>query len=576
MKTTLLIAFFISLTISSFASHNLGGEITYKQVQGNTYKITVTTYTKESSKLADKCSLKVKFGDGDSAVFNRVNGPLGTLCSGTIPTGEMIGDDVKKNVYEGIHAYPGPGTYMITMEDPNRNHGICNIPGASDQQSFFLKSVLVIGSFLQNNSPVFLNPPIDNGCVGQCFTHNPAAFDIDGDSLVYTVIPCYGNGVPIAGYTFPDGVTAESINHQTGTFEWCAPATTCIYNIAILVEQWKFIGGKPYFAGSVMRDMQITTEASDNKQPKINKLKETYVEALKDVHYEVIATDDDPDNLKLTAISGLFMVDPNLVFTPASGLSAVKGDFDWQAGCSFYVQRMPHDVVFKVEDNRSPKKLTNYEVLRIRIIAPAVENVTASPFLKTVSLSWDEEKCISKTDFNMLVSYDVYRKNGCDNWTHQPGETGIPASAGYELIGSVDNSTNTFFDDNNGVGLTPGLNYTYIIVCRYNDGAQSYASEGKCVLVTGIKELARTADVKIVPNPSDGTFRIESEFYSHSPLTLFIRNALGQVIYQENTMLPPGGATVSLNLQPGIYLLELENQNGRSVKKISITKKRND
>ena len=66
-----------------------------------------------------------------------MNGPLGTLCSGTIPTGEMIGDDVKKNVYEGIHAYPGPGTYMITMEDPNRNHGICNIPGASDQQSFF-------------------------------------------------------------------------------------------------------------------------------------------------------------------------------------------------------------------------------------------------------------------------------------------------------------------------------------------------------------------------------------------------------------------------------------------------------
>lgn len=99
MKRKLFTLLLAVIGIKSFASHNIGGEITYKYISGYSYEITVTTYTKESSTLADKCALTVRFGDGDSAVFNRLNGPKNpSLCNGTIPIGETLADNVKKNI----------------------------------------------------------------------------------------------------------------------------------------------------------------------------------------------------------------------------------------------------------------------------------------------------------------------------------------------------------------------------------------------------------------------------------------------------------------------------------------------
>lgn len=202
-----------------------------------------------------------------------------------------------------------------------------------------------------------------------------------------------------------------------------------------------------------------------------------------------------------------------------------------------------------------------------------MENLTASPFINTVRLNWNEAKCNQKTNGNKLIGYDVYRKNDCDTWAHQPGETGIPASAGYEWIGSADDSTTTFLDDNKGTGLTIAASYTYIVVCRYKDGAQSYASEGKCVLITNTKELKiNTAEITIAPNPNDGTFHIKSSYYNNSNVTISVKNWLGQLLYQKSTLFSTAGESVSVNLESGVYLLEIENKSGRSLQKISITR----
>ncbi len=260
MKTKLFIVFFILIQLVSFASHNRSGEITYKYVSGYTYEITVTTYTKESSTLADKCSLTVKFGDSTSAVFNRVNGQKSpNFCGGDITAGEVLGDDVKKNIYKGQHTYPGPDTYVISMEDPNRNSNVCNFSGsASDQISFYLRAVLVINSSLGSNSSVVLsNDPIETGCVGICFKHDIGATDPDGDSLSFKLVPCYGNGAPISTFQFIENMKIDSIH---GKVEWCSPTAICQYNIAILIEEWRLFEGKRYFIGSTIRDRQILIE----------------------------------------------------------------------------------------------------------------------------------------------------------------------------------------------------------------------------------------------------------------------------------------------------------------------------
>lgn len=96
-KYSSLFLFFLFIGLgSAFATHNRAGEITYIQISGFTYRIRITTYTKESSTAADKCALSIFFGDGDSAVFSRINGPMGQLCGPGIGDGESIGNDTKK------------------------------------------------------------------------------------------------------------------------------------------------------------------------------------------------------------------------------------------------------------------------------------------------------------------------------------------------------------------------------------------------------------------------------------------------------------------------------------------------
>lgn len=498
MKKILLFTLLCTIRLVSFATHNRAGEITYKHISGYTYKITVTTYTKESSKPADKCSLTIHFGDGDTNVFYRMNGPKGTLCNGSIPEGESLGNDVKKNIYEGIHTYPGPNTYVITMEDPNRNSQICNFSGSSsDQISFFLRTVLQINPFLPpNSSPTLLNPPIDNGCIGECFEHNPGAFDAEGDSLYYTLVPCYGNGQPIAVFQFPENMTPESINHFNGDLIWCAPTKSCQYNVAILIEEWRLLAGKRYFVGSVLRDMQIDIGPCQNRAPVIKPVNDTCIAAGTSLYFNVYAEDPDANKLTLTATGGPLLFtppQPKALFTSTPAIKNVTGTFGWTPDCS-QIQLLPYQVTFKVTDNHPTDPLVNFESVFIRVVAPAVKNLTATPSGINMLLQWDKAPCGDTSGITRLSGYDLYRKNSCDTWVHDPCETGVPAYTGYTLIGSTDYKTTKFTDTNNGLGLIHGVNYSYIVVARYIDASQSYASTNTCA------HLVR--DVPIITNVS--------------------------------------------------------------------------
>src|SRR4051812_8491899 len=81
MKRIFAIFLFLTASFSAFATHNRAGEITYKCLGGYDYEVTITTYCKISSP-ADRCDLTVYFGDGDSAVAPRVNGPSTNNCPG--------------------------------------------------------------------------------------------------------------------------------------------------------------------------------------------------------------------------------------------------------------------------------------------------------------------------------------------------------------------------------------------------------------------------------------------------------------------------------------------------------------
>ena len=138
------------LAFSGMATHNRAGEITYEHVSGFTYRVRITTYTKQSA-IADRNSLKIRWGDEGPNVME-------SQLDSLFRTNQVlnVGIDVKRNEYTGLHTYSGPGTFTISVEDPNRNAGVLNInngdPGTPEAEKtstsvmavFAIRSVLVI------------------------------------------------------------------------------------------------------------------------------------------------------------------------------------------------------------------------------------------------------------------------------------------------------------------------------------------------------------------------------------------------------------------------------------------------
>ncbi|MCI5058851.1 MAG: fibronectin type III domain-containing protein, partial [Flavobacteriales bacterium] len=448
----------------SYATHNRAGEITYEHVSGLTYRITITTYTKESSCAADRCELEINFGDNSKDTISRVNGTgnIGGIC-GTCDCqncGELLGNDIKKNVYTVDHTYSGLGTYTISVEDPNRNDNINNIPN-SVHVPFFISSELIIAPGLINESPTLTNPPIDNGCINFPYLHNPGAIDPDGDSLVYSIVPSLaGNGASIPNYVFPNQVSGciggtFSIDPVNGTLLWDSPNCQGEYNVAILIEEYR----NGFKIGSVRRDMQITIKAPcPNQPPDILPLDPLCVFAGDTIQETVIATDPDiGDFLTLTATGEpLTLTNSPATFNTASAFDSVVSVFEWFTNCS-HVRNNDYQTVFKVADDNSTVQLVDFETFVIKVIAPAPENLTAEPQGNSVILNWDPSFCPD------ISGYKIYRRIDSLGFSPDSCETGAPA--GYNLIATINgNATMTYQDSDN---LVHGQKYCYLIVACF-------------------------------------------------------------------------------------------------------------
>ncbi len=509
-----LFVFCLGISFTGRATHNRAGEITFKWMYGNTYSITLVTYTADGPNIADRCQDTIYFGDNTSAVISRINGPLGsTDCGSLTPLGEILAPNFKKNVFVAIHTYPGPGNFIISMFDRNRNSGVINIPN-SVNQPFYLETVLSINIFdPHNSSPVLTVLPLDKACAGQCFYHNPGAYDPDGDSLSYQITTCrgedgFGNiGVTIPQYSFPlaTGPGIFNINATTGTLSWCNPQTPGEYNVAFLVKEWrKNFDGEYYVVGYVMRDMQITVAPCVNKPPVIDAVVDTCVLAGDFIQKTFKATDPDlGQTLTMSATGGPFACPtPTATFSSAPATNTVTGSFKWQTSC-VHIRKAPYQVTIKVIDNDPQVKLVDFKTYNITVIAPPPKNLTASPVGTSIKLIWHKTNCNNTTIGNKIQYYSVYRKKDCTPWNHAPCETGVPASSGFTYIGYTTGPNDTTFTDNNGgAGLTQGVDYSYLVVAVYGEGfittggAQSYASNQICVRLKRDVPILVNVDVK--------------------------------------------------------------------------------
>ena len=489
----------LSISNTANATHIRAGEIIAQRqsCQGFTYLITVVGYVDTGS--------DVEFGNG---VLTFGHGPSIELKTDTDKSDSDFSQQVLINAEQEIgrttfqvqHIFPGPGTYTLTFLEFNRNDNIRNIPN-SVNTPFYIETQIVIYPTFCNNSPRFLNPPIDGASVGNRFIHIPGGYDPDGDSLSYELVfPKEDRDAPIIGYEYPhifdirmeegepltnqagDSLPTLTLDPVTGELVWDAPVYALPnqqteYNVSFIMREWRKINGQWRQLGYITRDMQIIVDDADNDPPELAIPADTCIEAGTLLEAEVIGTDPDGNDVLLSAFGDVFELrtDP-ATFEPIDTAQPTPGTgtFRWQTSCA-NVQEDPYLVNFKVADvsPASGPPLADFKIWRVTVVAPAPAGLTAEAVPgRAVNLNWDEYTC----DAVDSIRLQIWRKPDSTTFVPENCQVGIPAGLGYELVATVDRSVVSYRDTE----LNAGVNYCYRLVAVYPDGAVSYASEEVC------------------------------------------------------------------------------------------------
>lgn len=451
------------------ATHQKAAELTVKHVSGYTYRATLVTYTFTGSPV-DRPEIELAWGDGTIELVSRVSRL-------------MLGNETQMNRYEAEHTYSGPGIYTLYMEDPNRNAGVINVPN-SVLTFMYISTSIVISPWLGagNSTPVTTHRPVDdNACLGKRFTHNPGAYDPDGDSITYRLVPCRTEaGEDVPGYSYPVASDTFYIQPHAGTLVWHAPMAQGEYNVAILMEEWRN-GMK---LGHVTRDMQILVRTCDNNPPYIEVEENRCVLAGQDLHLPVSVRDQDGNLLRVSASGEILSGGRRAGFNDLyNGIDSAEYDFYWVTGLEDS-RRRPYMLYLRAKDNGDPN-LSDVRTVSVRVVAPPVRFAKVDAGRGKVEISW------YRSPSPHASGYELYRR---DSWGEDmPVDTclaGISDSS-YVLVGTFAASDTAYVD----YQVQEGMEYCYKVTAVFPDGDRSRQSEAVCVETPNLSPLLTQVSV---------------------------------------------------------------------------------
>ncbi len=527
-----LVGIVILFSISEVkATHIRAGEITVERLgcgSGLTFRITVTGWVDLES--------TVEFGGG-FLDFGDGSDPINLRDAAILIKEQDLGNNVGVVQFQIDHAFSANGVFVLSYLEANRNAGILNMNN-SVETTFYIETLVNIDSFLGcSNSPVLLIPPIDEGCVGSIFFHNPGAYDEDGDSISYHLtIPRRDRGTDVSNYRFPNdpsfGGTTEdgdiptlfSIDVATGDIIWNAPAVEGEYNIAFEIKEWRKKANEAFLMSITVRDMQIIIMECDNNRPEMQIPDDICVEAGTEVNEVILGFDPDDDAVMLEAYGGTFEVEtsPSTFhpFPPIFEPQPALGIFNWKTNC-FHVREQPYQVTFKVTDNpEEGPHLVGFEPWNVTVVGPAPTGVDLFVNAeRSIDLSWDSYICSNASRLQIWRRVDSFELPFVEC------VTGIPDSAGYSLIEELKVDATSYHDDNTGAFLLDGTTkfldfgalYCYRIVVTFPDpaGGESYMSTEVCGIIQADAPVITnvTVDVtnNILPGPGARAFEENGE-----------------------------------------------------------------
>lgn len=272
-------AIFIGLLFSSLpaaqATHIMGVDITYECLGGCTYRVHWRAY-RDCSGIVPidpdfdwdeitgnaACSPPVPLNAWSAQATQEVT-PLcpGMVTQCTDPSAVINGVQEYYR-YRDFNLCNSPCIYRLVWNDCCRNNGITS-GSAGNEVTTWLTTINT--AIPCNSSPQFSNPPIPYICAGMPFTFNQGATDADGDSLAYSLGPCYDtDSLTQVGYTgglgfaptTPLGLSwLVNIDPITGDLSLIpSPGNLEVGVICVYVNEYR----NGQLIGTVVRDMQVT------------------------------------------------------------------------------------------------------------------------------------------------------------------------------------------------------------------------------------------------------------------------------------------------------------------------------
>jgi hypothetical protein len=124
--------------------------------------------------------------------------------------------------------------------------------------------------------------------------------------------------------------------------------------------------------------------------------------------------------------------------------------------------------VFKSDDYNADIRLSDIHNMKIKVLGPSPEIISAVPEGKFIHLEW------SDYGTDVISGFSIYRKEGTSTFVPDSRTAGVTSSSGFVKVGYIAGGTTvSFVDTDNGRGLQFGKEYSYRIVAVYPNGTES-------------------------------------------------------------------------------------------------------
>jgi len=189
---------------SLFATHIVGGEITYRCLGNDSYEITLTVYRDCYNGVPNfdnpaALGIYEKGQEGDSILIRRISMPYNAFSNDTLPI--LLNNPcltvppdvcVHKATYVTLTTLPfNPNGYILAYQRCCRNKLIRNLPDPLNTGISFVAEISAESQLLCNSGATFDNWPPVAICVHQPINFDHSASDLDSDSLAYRLCTPY-------------------------------------------------------------------------------------------------------------------------------------------------------------------------------------------------------------------------------------------------------------------------------------------------------------------------------------------------------------------------------------------------